>query len=128
MKIFHKENVPRGKIYFNAKIAFNLFTISPLIKMYPQKTYSPLENFTISPLHHIFILPFQHKCEKYWFTVIPFGKWKNHCTISPRNHIYTFQLSYHITTSPYHVLQFSLFHHSASNVNPCGVIKIERIK
>ena len=107
---------------------FPHFTISPWMKMCPKTIDFHLDHFTISPLHHIIISLFHSMCKKYWFTIIPFGKWKNHCTISPWNHIYKFQLSYHITTSPYNVLQFSPFHHGATNVNPCSIIKIERIK
>ena len=48
----------------NAKIGF---TFSPFHHWWtpPQKTYSPLDNFTISPLHHIMISPFNHMCKIY---------------------------------------------------------------
>ena len=73
-----------------------------------QKNDSPLDNFTISPLHPIMISLFHHMCKIYWFTITTFGKQKTKWPISPLNNIDTFQSSYHITTSLYHAFTNSL--------------------
>ena len=102
---------------------FQHFTIDGNVS---QKYRSAIGNF-----HHITIKPYNK------FTISSFvqkilvhhekiGKRKK-CTISPQNHIDTLQASYHITTSPYNDFRISHFHHGATTVNPCGIIKREVI-
>ena len=86
---------------------FHHFTIDGNVS--PKKD-TPLEDFTISPLHHndFTISTYVRKILIHHHTI--WKTKKNHCIISPQNHIDTFQSSYHITTSPYHDFTISPFH------------------
>ena len=104
--------------------------ISPFHHLTINSNVSPKKRFTIIQFHHITIRPYNYFtiCAKYIDSPLH-RLWnkKIHCTISPQNHIDTFQSFYHITTSSYHDFTISPFHRSATNVNPCGIIEIEVI-
>ena len=97
------------KTHPSAQIAFHLFTISPLMGIFPPpKSNSPLDNSTISPLHHITISQFYHMCKK--ILIHHYTIWKTKTKSAPFHPETLFTHPHHPTLSPLHHIMISKFH------------------